>query len=96
MHPAELKISLFLQNALAGKTTITEEVADKVASDVKEAMFKQFSGGPRDKFRLRMSNIGKPKCQLWFQKNNPTVKAPYPPSFLINMITGDIIEAVFT
>ena len=95
MHPAELKISLFLQNALAGKTTITEEVADKVASDVKEAMFKQFSGGPRDKFRLRMSNIGKPKCQLWFQKNNPTVKAPYPPSFLINMITGDIIEAVF-
>jgi len=95
MHPVELKVSLFLQNALAGSTTITEEVADKVASDVKSAMFKQFSGGPRDKFRLRMSNIGKPKCQLWFQKNDPDAKAPYPPSFLINMITGDIIEAVF-
>ena len=58
MHPVELKVSLFLQNALAGSTTISEEVADKVASDVKSAMFKQFSGGPRDIFRLRMSNIG--------------------------------------
>ena len=65
MHPTELKVNLFLQNALEGKTTITEEVADKVASDVRSAMLKQFSGGPRDDFRLRMSNIGKPTCQLW-------------------------------
>jgi len=58
MHPAELKVNLFLQNALEGKTSVTEEVADKVASDVKSAVLKQFSGGSRDNFRLRMSNIG--------------------------------------
>jgi hypothetical protein len=95
MHQAELKVNLFLQEALAGRATVTEEVADKVASDVKAAVLKQFSGPPRDAFRLRMSNIGKPTCQLWHQKNKAESKAPYAPHFLINMIIGDIVEAVF-
>jgi hypothetical protein len=94
-HPAELAIFSFLQKAMAGETTMTEEVADKVASDVKAALFKQFDSGPRDEFRLRMSNIGKPKCQLWFEKNDPEDKVPFPPHFLMNMLIGDIVEAVF-
>lgn len=94
-HPAELMVYAFLQKAMAGDATMTEEVADKVASDVKAALNKQFNSGPRDEFRLRMSNIGKPKCQLWFEKNDPADKTPLPPHFLMNMILGDIIEAVF-
>lgn len=94
-HPAELKVFDFLQKALAGETTMTEEVADKVASDVKAALFKQFDSGPRDEFRLRMSNIGRPKCQLWFDKNDSQDKTPFPPHFLMNMLIGDITEAVF-
>ena len=94
-HPAELMVYAFLQKAMAGEATMTEEVADKVASDVKAALNKQFNSGPRDEFRLRMSNIGKPKCQLWFEKNDPADKTPLPPHFLMNMILGDIIEAVF-
>ena len=94
-HHAELAVFTFLQKAMAGETTMTEEVADQVASDVKAALNKQFSSGPRDEFRLRMSNIGKPKCQLWFEKNDPADKTPFPPHFLMNMILGDIVEAVF-
>ena len=94
-HPAELMVFSFLQKAMAGETTMTEEVADKVASDVKAALFKQFDSGPRDEFRLRMSNIGRPTCQLWFEKNDPKDKTPMPPHFLMNMIIGDIVEAVF-
>ena len=94
-HPAELKVFNFLQKAMAGEATMTEEVAQQVASDVKSALDKQFNSGPRDDFRLRMSNIGKPKCQLWFEKNDPEDKKPFPPHFLINMILGDIVEAVF-
>ena len=94
-HPAELSVYTFLQKAMAGEVAMTEGVADKVASDVKAAMLKQFASGPRDKFRLRMSNIGKPKCQLWFEKNDPEGKEPFPPHFLMNMILGDIVEAVF-
>jgi len=94
-HPAELAVYSFLQKAMAGESTMTEEVAKQVASDVEAALHKQFNSGPRDKFKLRMSNIGRPKCQLWFEKNDPEDKTPLPPHFLMNMILGDIVEAVF-
>lgn len=94
-HPAELAIYSFLQKAMAGEASLTEEVATQVASDVKAALDKQFNSGPRDEFRLRMSNIGRPTCQLWFEKNSPEGKTPFPPHFLMNMILGDIVEAVF-
>jgi len=94
-HPAELAVYSFLQKAMAGETTMDKEVAAQVASDVEAALFKQFDSGPRDAFRLRMSNIGKPKCQLWFEKNDSEDKTPFPPHFLMNMILGDIVEAVF-
>ena len=94
-HPAELAVYSFLQKAMAGETTMDKEVAAQVASDVEAALFKQFNSGPRDEFKLRMSNIGKPKCQLWFEKNDPEDKTPLPPHFLMNMILGDIVEAVF-
>ena len=94
-HPAELSVLLYLQKAMAGEATMTEEVTDKVASDIKKAMMKQFGSGRRDPFRLRMSNIGKPTCQLWFEKNQPDNKEALPPYFLMNMILGDIVEAVF-
>ena len=94
-HPAELAVFTFLQKAMAGESTMTKEVAKQVASDVEAALYKQFDSGPRDAFRLRMSNIGKPKCQLWFEKNDAEDKTPFPPHFLMNMILGDIVEAVF-
>ena len=94
-HPAELQVFSYLQKAMNGEATMTEEVANQVASDVKAALDKQFNSPPRDEFRLRMSNIGKPKCQLWFEKNDPEDKIPLPPHFLINMILGDLVEAVF-
>ncbi len=94
-HPAELSVYTYLQKAMAGEVAMAEEVIDKVSSDVKAAMLKQFASGPRDDFRLRMSNIGRPKCQLWFEKNDPEGKEPFPPHFLMNMILGDIVEAVF-
>ena len=94
-HPAELAVFSFLQKAMAGEATMTEAVTKQVAADVEAALNKQFNSGPRDAFRLRMSNIGKPTCQLWFEKHDPEDKTPLPPHFLMNMILGDIVEAVF-
>jgi hypothetical protein len=42
-----------------------------------------------------MSNIGKPTCQLWFAKNKPEKALPKPTTFIMNMMLGDIVEAVF-
>ena len=94
-HPAELAVFEYLGKAIKGETDMAEDIRKQVASDVEAALEKQFGGKPRDEFRLRMSNIGRPTCQLWFEKNDPKDKTPLPPHFLINMIIGDIVEAVF-
>lgn len=94
-HAVELPIMLFLKDAVEGKASVSDEIIEQVAEDVKASLHKQFNSGPRDEFRLRMSNIGRPKCQLWFEKNDPENKIPPPPHFIMNMLIGDIVEAVF-
>ena len=79
---------------MSGKARVDSSILDIVANDVKESLDRQFSGGKR-KFKLRMSNIGRKRCQLWFDKNQPDEKLSDSPYFLINMILGDIVEAVF-
>jgi hypothetical protein len=72
------------------------ETIEGVASDIKDAMVRQFgTKNDRGDFRLRMSNIGKPSCQLWFDKNHPEKALPKGNNFLMTMMIGDIVEAVF-
>lgn len=94
-HPAELSLHSYMNAVLAGKKGMDQSIIDKIMSDVGDAMNKQFNSGPRDAFRLRMSNIGRPTCQLWFDKNEPEYKEAFPPRFLMMMMIGDIVEAVF-
>lgn len=95
-HPAELKLHQFMTDAANGKSTFTEEQAKGIGAEVAEAVLRQFgSGKSRDEFTLRMSNIGRPTCQLWFQKNHPEKALPKPSTFVMNMMIGDIVEAVF-
>ena len=95
-HPAELAINQYLEDATSGKSTMSEETVTQIGTDVMDAMRRQFGGGnKRDEFRLRMSNIGKPTCQLWFAKNKPEEALPKPTTFVMNMLLGDIVEAAF-
>jgi len=66
----------------------------RIVRDVEEAVRKQFNQDER-KFTLRMSNIGRPLCQLWFDKNDPKAGVDMPTNFLMNMMLGDIVEAIF-
>tara|TARA_R100000900_G_scaffold144771_1_gene129349 strand:+ start:262 stop:1116 length:855 start_codon:yes stop_codon:yes gene_type:complete len=95
-HPAELKLHQFMSDAIDGKTTFSEETAKRIGEEVAEAVIRQFgSGKSRKEFRLRMSNIGRPTCQLWFEKNKPESALPKPSTFVMNMMIGDIVEAIF-
>ena len=95
-HPAELAINQYLENATSGKSTMSDETIKQIGADVMDAVKRQFGGGnKRDEVRLRMSNIGKPTCQLWFQKNMPEKALPKPTTFVMNMLLGDIVEAAF-
>ena len=95
-HPAELAIHQYLENAKDSKTEMSDATIDKVCDDIRAALKRQFnSGEKRDKFRLRMSNVGRPYCQLWYDKNKPDAALPFPTTFVMNMMIGDIVEAVF-
>lgn len=95
-HRAELAIHKLLEDILASKKQMSMETIEGVASDIKEAMIRQFgSKNDRKDFKLRMSNIGKPSCQLWFEKNHPEKALPKGNNFLMTMMIGDIVEAVF-
>ena len=93
-HPAEVAIHSFLQDVMEGKASVDDTILDTVARDVREALVRQFSGGKRD-FKLRMSNLGRKKCQLWFDKHSPEDKIANSPFFIINMLLGDLVEAIF-
>ncbi len=95
-HKAELTLHRFLSEATDGERVLSDANIDKIAEDVKEALHRQLgSQNSRKEFRLRMSNIGRPTCQLWFEKNQPEKALPFPKNFIMNMMLGDIVEAVF-
>jgi hypothetical protein len=66
----------------------------RIMRDMEEAINKQFNQKER-KFTLRMSNVGRPYCQLWYEKNDPKDAIEPSANFLMNMMIGDIVEAVF-
>jgi len=95
-HRGELAISQYLENASRGLTSMSDETINRVGEEIKESLKRQFAGGnKRDRFRLRMSNIGRPSCQLWFEKNRPETALPKPTTFVMMMMIGDIVESVF-
>jgi hypothetical protein len=95
-HPAELALHQYLEDAANSKSSISEETIERIGKDVMDAVRRQFGGGnKRTEFGLRMSNIGRPSCQLWFEKNQRKSALPKPTSFVMNMMLGDIVEAVF-
>ena len=95
-HPAELAIHQYLEDATKGETQMSEPTIERIGEEIKDALKRQFAGGNKqDDFRYRISNIGRPSCQLWFQKNHPEKALPRPTTFVMNMMLGDIVEAVF-
>jgi hypothetical protein len=94
-HPAEMKLHRYMTDAANGKSTISEEVIQKIGSDIMDALRRQFGGREKKEFRLRMSNVGRPTCQLWFEKHKPEAAQPKSNNFVMNMMLGDIVEAVF-
>ena len=95
-HPAELALHQYMENAVKGTSTMSDATIKQVADDVADAIKRQFgSGKTRGDFTLRMSNVGRPTCQLWYEKNKPEVALPMPTTFVMNMMIGDIVEAVF-
>ena len=95
-HPSEIALHQYLDDATNGKSSMSAKTIAGIKQDIGEALKRQFgSRTKRRKFQLRMSNVGRPSCQLWFEKNQPEKSDPLPTTFVMNMMLGDIVEAVF-
>ena len=95
-HPSEIALHQYLDDATNGKSSMSAKTIAGIKKDIGEALKRQFgSRTKRREFQLRMSNVGRPTCQLWFEKNQPEKSHPLPTTFVMNMMLGDIVEAVF-
>jgi len=94
-HPAELALHKYMSDAANGKSQISEDTIQQIGTDIMDALRRQFGERKPREFRLRMSNVGRPTCQLWFEKHKPETAQPKSNNFVMNMMLGDIVEAVF-
>tara|TARA_R110000868_G_scaffold135430_6_gene347947 strand:+ start:304 stop:1179 length:876 start_codon:yes stop_codon:yes gene_type:complete len=94
-HLYEAKVKEYLSKLSAGEAPpVDDSLIDQACADFKAALIKQFNREGGQKFRVRMSNAGRAKCQLWFQKNHPE-KANKPSyDFIMKMLLGDVIEVL--
>jgi hypothetical protein len=73
-HPAELALHNTSKMLLTASHLLSEETIERIGKDVMDAVRRQFGGGnKRTEFGLRMSNIGRPSCQLCLKRTNVRV-----------------------
>jgi len=74
---------------------VSGEVLDEIGNSMKEALRHWATPKPRDKETLRMSNIGKPLRQLWYDmKSESEDTQPFEPHLFIRFLYGHILEEV--
>lgn len=75
---------------------ISEDAIEQAGEQFKAALRRQLIKSPegKDPFRLRMSNLGKPACQLQMEKNTEVMGARRPYNHVIKMLIGDATECI--
>tara|TARA_Y100000004_G_scaffold164986_1_gene195499 strand:- start:1471 stop:2352 length:882 start_codon:yes stop_codon:yes gene_type:complete len=92
MNVKEASLISYLVNVLDGKAEMPSYLFDEFAELSRKALEKHFTRQKED-FRLRMSNVGKPLCQLQMQAKGVEPEKPSH-DFIVRMIIGDMLEAL--
>ena len=71
---------------------VSDKVIDKFGDSVKEALRDWLTPRGSRKPSLRMSNIGRPARQLWYDFNTERDLSPLPPPLLIKFLFGHLAE----
>ena len=91
MNVNQSRLLSFLSRAARGEAEMPPPILDSFAKSARKAMEKHFTDGKND-FTLRMSNMGRPSCQLHLQAMGAEPeKRSY--DFKMRMIVGDLMEA---
>ena len=93
MNDILIKVQKYLDNVSKGPTQVDKKLVEEFGEACKNALLKQFEEERRDKFEPRMSNIGRPLCQLQMEaKNIKGEGQPY--NAKMRNTFGDLIEAL--
>ena len=88
-----LKVQQYLDNVSKNPVKLDKQLVQEFGEACKNALLKQFEETRRDKFEVRMSNIGRPLCQLQMEaKGIKGEGQPY--NVKMRNTFGDIIEAL--
>ena len=83
---------MFLAEANKASVEVSDELIEEFGNACKGAFKKQFTEKRQKEFSYRMSNIGKPLCQLQMEKSGAESE-PLPYNFKMRNLFGDLIEA---
>jgi hypothetical protein len=83
---------MFLTEANKASVDISSTIVNEFGEACKDAFKKQFTDIREDKFRVRMSSIGRPLCQLQMEKSGAEAE-PMPYNTKMRNLFGDLIEA---
>ena len=87
------RVLLFLAEANKASVPISSTIVNEFGEMCKAAFVKQFIEPREKKFRPRMSNIGRPLCQLQMEKSGAKSETiPY--NHKMRNFYGDVIEAM--
>ena len=92
MNVKQSRLLSFLSKAARGEASVPPHILDSFSEAARNALEKHFTEENKE-FTLRMSNIGKPLCQLQMQANGVEGE-PRTYDFKMRMIMGDLIEAL--
>ena len=79
MLEAQIRMALdSLSNGEFSDLTIEQRWIDEAVESFREALTAQLTNNGRDEFRLRMSNVGRPTCQLQMEASGAEkARKPY-------------------
>jgi hypothetical protein len=87
------KVQIYLDKVSQAPVEVSNELVEEFGEACKKALRKQFSDERKDKFQIRMSNIGRPLCQLQMESKNIKGEGqPY--NAKMRNTFGDLIEAL--
>ena len=93
MNNILLKVQQYLDNVSKNPVKLDKQLVQEFGEACKNALLKQFEEPRRDKFEVRMSNIGRPLCQLQMEaKGIKGEGQPY--NVKMRNTFGDLIEAL--
>ena len=86
------RVQMFLAEANKTSVEMSDKLIEEFGEACKTALKKQFTDKRKQEFSYRMSNIGKPLCQLQMEKKGIKGEG-FPYNFKMRNLFGDLIEA---